>query len=208
VNLYDRYLMPVLIDACCGMKAVQRERAKLLPLAKGRILEIGIGTGRNLPFYAREQVEQLIGLDPAEQMNAKAQRRADAAGLKVELMGLSAETIPVEDASFDTVVCTFTLCTIPDPDAALQEMKRVLKPDGRLLFCEHGLAPEEDLGVRNWQQRLTPYWKPIAGGCHLNRAVRPMLERAGFVIDEFTASYLTGPRPLTYVSRGVARPGT
>ena len=203
MNLYDRYLMPVLIDACCGMKAVQRERARLLPLAHGRILEIGIGTGRNLPFYAREQVEQLIGLDPAEQMNSKAERRAREAGLTVELMTLSAETIPAADASFDTVVCTFTLCTIPDADAALREMKRVLKPGGRLLFCEHGLAPDDS--VQRWQHRLTPWWKPIAGGCHLNRDVRPMLERAGFAIEQFEASYLQGPRPLTYVSRGVAR---
>lgn len=204
MNPYDRYVMPLLIDACCGMKAVQKQRARLLPRAEGRVLEIGIGTGRNLPFYDPAKLESLQGLDPAGQMNQKARRRASAAGLEVELLTLSAEAIPAPDASYDTVVCTFTLCTIPDPVKALREMRRVLKPGGRLLFCEHGRAPEAS--VQAWQDRLTPWWKPIAGGCHLNRDVPAMLRDGGFRATEIESSYLKGPRPLVWVTRGVAVP--
>ncbi len=204
MNLYDRYLMPRLIDACCGMKAIQDQRAKLIPRAHGKVLEIGIGTGRNLPFYNGRQIESLQGLDPAAQMNAQARRRARQARLEVDLLTLSAETIPADDASYDTVVCTFTLCTIPDPVRALREMRRVLKPDGQLLFCEHGRAPEGS--VQRWQDRLTPLWKPIAGGCHLNRDVREMLRAGGFKTVEIAASYLKGPKPMVYVTRGVAVP--
>lgn len=202
MNLYDRYLMPLLIDACCGMKDIRLEREALIPRAQGRVLEIGIGTGRNLEFYDRGRLVSLQGLDPAEQMNPKAVRRAREVGLDVELLTLSAEAIPAPDASYDTVVCTFTLCTIPDPIKALREMRRVLKPGGELLFCEHGRAPEES--VQNWQDRLTPWWKPIAGGCHLNRDVRSMLSAGGFTTREIESHYLKGPRPLVWVTRGVA----
>lgn len=202
MNLYDRYVMPLLIDACCGMKDVQGQRKLLIPRAKGRVLEIGIGTGRNLEFYDREKLQSLQGLDPADQMNPKAARRARRAGLKVELITLSAEEIPAPDASYDTVVCTFTLCTIPDPVRALKEMRRVLKPGGELLFCEHGRAPEAP--VQRWQDRLTPWWKPIAGGCHLNRDVRAMLDQGGFTPREIESNYLKGPKPLVWVTRGVA----
>ena len=205
MNLYDRYVMPLLIDACCGMKVVQEQRAKLIPRAIGKVLEIGIGTGRNLPFYDPMNLDSLQGLDPAEQMNPKAAQRARDAGLNVELLTLSAEEIPAPDASYDTVVCTFTLCTIPDPVKALKEMRRVLKPGGQLLFCEHGQSPDES--VHRWQDRLTPWWKPIAGGCHLNRDVRSMLRDGGFKPTEIESSYLKGPaptRPMLYVTRGVA----
>lgn len=205
MNFYDRYLMPRLIDACCGMPAVQQQRAALLPRARGRVLEIGIGTGRNLPFYDATKLSSLQGLDPATQMNPTAQKRADKAGIKVELLTLSAEEIPAPDASYDTVVCTFTLCTIPDPVKALHEMRRVLKPGGQLLFCEHGRAP--DAGVQRWQDRLTPWWKPVAGGCHLNRDVPSMLAAGGFRATEIESSYLKGPKPLVWVTRGVAVAG-
>ncbi|MGK2943046.1 MAG: class I SAM-dependent methyltransferase [Immundisolibacter sp.] len=202
MNLYDRYLMPLLIDVCCGIKAIQAQRAQLLPQAEGKVLEIGIGTGRNLAFYDPARLTSLHGLDPAQQMNHKAQRRARAAGLEVELITLSAEQIAAPDASYDTVVCTFTLCTIPNPVTALQQMRRVLKPGGKLLFCEHGRSPEAP--VQRWQDRLTPWWKPFAGGCHLNRDVRAMLRDGGFAPTQIESSYLAGPKPLTYVTRGVA----
>ena len=171
MNLYDRYLMPLLIDAGCGLKDFQALRALLLPQAAGAVLEIGIGTGRNLPFYDPARVSSLQGLDPAGQMHRKAQTRAKAAGLEVELIALSAEQIPAPDASYDTVVCTFTLCTIPDPVTALREMRRVLKTGGKLLFCEHGRAPEAP--VQRWQDRLTPWWKPH------RRRLSPEPRRAG-----------------------------
>ncbi len=196
MNLYDRYLLPTLIDLLCGIKPVQRQRAKLVPRAQGRVLEIGIGTGRNLPFYDKTKLAQLYGLDPALQMHRKARERMREAGIEVELLDLPAEKIPMPDASFDTVITTFTLCTIPDAVAALREMRRVLKPGGRLLFCEHGTAP--DASVRRWQDRLTPLWKPIAGGCHLNRDIPALLREGGFHIEDMEQLYLPGPRPLTY----------
>lgn len=202
MNPYDRYVMPLLIDACCGMKDIQAERAQLLPRAQGKVLEIGIGTGRNLPFYDRSKLTSLAGLDPATQMSPKARRRAREAGLDVDLITLSAEEIPAEKASFDTVVCTFTLCTIPDAVKALHEMRRVLKPGGKLLFCEHGRSP--DASVSRWQDRLTPMWRPLAGGCHLNRDVRKMLSDGGFAPTEIESRYLKGPKPIVYVTRGVA----
>ena len=201
--IYDHYVLPVVLDCCCGMKPIQKERAGLLPRARGRVLEIGIGTGRNFPFYAPEQVFSLIGLDPAEQMNAKARKRAAEAGMSVELMGVSAEGIPAEDNSFDTVVCTFSLCTIPDPVAALHEMRRVLKPEGELLFSEHGLAPEPK--VQRWQHRLSPGWSKIAGGCQLDRDIPQLLDAGGFAMDEMREGYLKGPKPWTYVRTGWAR---
>ena len=196
MNLYDRYLLPTLIDVLCGIKPVQRQRAKIVPRAQGRVLEIGIGTGRNLPFYDKSRLQQLYGLDPAAQMHPKARQRMLDAGLEVELLELPAEKIPMADASFDTVITTFTLCTIPDAVTALREMRRVLKPGGVLLFCEHGTAP--DASVRRWQDRLTPLWKPLAGGCHLNRDIPALLREGGFRIVDMEQLYLPGPRPLTY----------
>ena len=204
MNIYDRYVLPHVIDLACGIEPVQRQRAKLVPRAKGRVLEIGVGTGRNLPFYDQTKIEHLSALDPATQMNPKAQKRRDACGIAVELLTLSAEEIPMPDQSFDTVVCTFTLCTIPDPIKALREMRRVLKPEGRLLYCEHGAAP--DANVLRWQNRLNSMWGHIAGGCNLNRDVPAMLKAGGFKVLELEEMYLPGPRVLTYNYWGAAVP--
>ena len=204
MNLYDKYLLPYLIDLACGIKPVQRQRAKVVPRASGKVLEIGIGTGRNLPFYDKSRLTELSGLDPAEQMNRLAQKRMRKAGINVRLLTLSAEEIPEANASFDTLLMTFTLCSIPDPVKALKEMRRVLKPDGQLLFCEHGAAP--DASVRRWQDRLTPLWKPLAGGCHLNRDIPALLKEGGFRVDQLETMYLPGPRPLTFNYWGTALP--
>jgi ubiquinone/menaquinone biosynthesis C-methylase UbiE len=159
------------------------------------VLEIGMGTGRNLPFYDRSRITQLVGVDPALQMHSLAQRRSDQAGLDVELVGLTAERLPLPDESFDTVVCTYTLCSIPNPVAALREVWRVLKPGGQFLFCEHGRAP--DASVARWQRRIQPLWTPMMGGCHLDRDVPALLREAGLqaVLDQ---GYLPGPKVLTY----------
>ncbi len=202
MNFYDQYLLPYLLDFACGVKPVTRQRAKVVPLAHGKVLEIGIGTGLNMQHYDKSRVEKIWGLDPAMQMHAKAARRIAKAGLDVEMLGLPAEEIPMKDATFDSVVCTYTLCTIPDPLQALSEMRRVLKPGGRLIFCEHGKAP--DASVQRWQDRLNPIWKPIAGGCNLNRKVPDLLAQGGFEIQELDTMYLPGPRPIMFNYWGTA----
>ena len=194
-NWYDRHILPYLIDLACGIGPVARQREKVVPQARGRVLEIGLGTGRNIPCYDPSRVSQIVGVDPALRMHHLADRRIARSGLNVELIGLSAEKLPAADASFDTVVCTYTLCTIPDPVAALAEMKRVLVPGGRLLFSEHGAAP--DANVARWQARIQPIWKPLAGGCHLDRDIPTLLKEAGFR-TQMQSGYIPGPRLLSY----------
>lgn len=203
-NWYDRHVLPYVIDLACGIEPVRRQREKVVPHAHGRVLEVGIGTGRNMAHYDKARVTKITGVDPALQMHRLARKRIARAGLDVDLVGLSAEKIPLADASFDSVVVTYTLCTIPDPVAALREMRRMLKPGGTLLFCEHGRAP--DAGVRRWQERLDPLWGKIAGGCHLSRDVPALLREAGFACKDLQTMYLPGPRPLTYNYWGEAVP--
>lgn len=201
-SFYERRILPYLIDLACGMPAVEHQRAAVVPLASGTVLEIGIGTGRNLQYYRSEQLDRLYGLDPSLAWHPLARKRLAMLDLAIDNLALSAEEIPLENASVDTVVCTYTLCTIPDPLKALAEFRRVLKPGGRLLFSEHGLAP--DPNVQRWQRRLEPWWKPLAGGCHLTRDVPELLHCSGFRIEEMDRRYLKGPRPMTFNSRGVA----
>ena len=193
---YDRRILPFLLDFACGMKAIREQREKVVPRAAGTVLEIGVGSGLNMAHYDKAKVTKIIGLDPSLQMQAKAKKRIADAGLEVELIGLSAEKIPLDDESVDTVLVTYTLCTIPEPVSALQEMNRVLKPDGKLIFSEHGRAPDEK--VRRWQDRLTPYWKKFCGGCHLNRDIPALLNEGGFHSEDLKKMYLEGPRPMTF----------
>ena len=202
MSLYERYLLPHLIDFACGMGEVMQARAQIVPLARGRVLEIGIGSGLNLPFYDAANVSAIVGVDPSAEMQRLARARAAQSPIPVQMIALELGQIQAADASFDSIVCTFTLCTIPDAMAALQEMRRVLKPGGKLLFSEHGLAP--DLPVVRWQNRLTPLWKPFSGGCHLNRDIPALIRAGGFSIGQLDSSYLKGPRPMTWVSRGWA----
>ncbi|MES2236245.1 MAG: class I SAM-dependent methyltransferase [Pseudomonadota bacterium] len=199
-HFYDTYVLPRVIDFVCGLPTFEQGRVDLLPEASGRVLEIGMGTGRNLPYYQPEKLTCLCGLDPG--LHPKADQRAKAVGLAIDPVPLSAEHLPMQDHSFDCVVSTYTLCTIPDIDAALREVHRVLAPGGRLLFLEHGAAPDHN--VRRWQDRITPYWKTIAGGCHLNREMPALLQTAGFRIDRLTQRYHPGPRLLTYLYTGIA----
>ena len=202
MKFYDEKILPHLIDFACGMGQVMKTRAQVVPKASGRVLEIGIGTGLNLGFYDADRVSTIVGVDPAAQMQSLARQRAAAIDIPVEMIALELGQIQAADASFDSIVCTFTLCTIPDPLAALQEMRRVLKPGGQFLFGEHGRAP--DLKVRAWQDRLTPLWRPLAGGCHLNRDIPALLKAGGFRLREVHSRYLQGPRPLTWVWHGWA----
>ena len=202
MKFYDQHVLPHLIDFACGMGAVMKTRAQIVPQAEGRVLEIGIGSGLNLSFYDPAKVSVIVGVDPSAAMQALAQQRAAQISIPVEMIALELGQIQAADASFDSIVCTFTLCTIPDPLAALQEMRRVLKPGGQFLFGEHGRAP--DLKVRVWQDRLTPLWRPLAGGCHLNRDIPALLKAGGFRLREVHSRYLQGPRPLTWVWHGWA----
>jgi ubiquinone/menaquinone biosynthesis C-methylase UbiE len=198
---YDRHVLPYLIDFACGLPVVAAQRRKVIPQAAGRVLEIGIGTGRNIPFYDTQKITALVGIDPAEEMHRLARRRSERAGLPVELHPLAAERLPLASESFDCVVCTYTLCSVPDPAAALAEMRRVLRPGGKLLFAEHGLAP--DAAVVRWQHRIEPYWSRIAGGCHLTRDVPLLLRHAGFRAKVETA-YVARPKALNYQFWGQA----
>ncbi|MBH0065825.1 class I SAM-dependent methyltransferase [Psychrobacter sp. SZ93C1] len=203
MNPYERYVLPKLIDVACSAGNVMKARSKIVPQALGEVLEVGIGSGLNLPFYDAKRVSSIVGIDPAAQMHTLARKRASDISIPVEVIAVDVQGIHADTDRFDTIVMTFTLCSIDDPVSALQEMARVLKPDGRLLFCEHGLAP--DLSVERWQHRLTPFWKPIAGGCHLDRDIPALIRAGGFAIDELSQAYLPGPRPMSYVYSGVAK---
>lgn len=203
-NWYERHILPTALDLACGMNAISRMRQRVVPRAHGRVLEVGIGSGLNMRYYDKARVTHITGLDPALQLQPLAQKRIAEAGLSVDLIGLSAEKIPLPDACFDSIVITYTLCTIADPHAALLEMRRVLAPHGQLLYCEHGRAP--DASVARWQDRLQPLWGPMAGGCQLGRDMPALLRAAGFALPDLDTRYLPGPRPLTFHYWGQALP--
>ena len=205
MGFYDRYILPKVLNLTCGTKVVQRQRQKVVPLAEGRVLEVGIGSGLNLPFYDPAKVERVIGLDPAEEMLAYARRGAANLPFAVEYLALEGERIPLDRESVDTVVVTYTLCTIADAVAALDRMRGVLRPGGRLIFCEHGEAP--DPAVQRWQRRLNPLWNWIGGGCNLDRNIPELIEAGGFRIDTLETMYLPGtPRFAGFNYWGTARP--
>jgi ubiquinone/menaquinone biosynthesis C-methylase UbiE len=205
-SLYDRYLLPKLLNVACGAKPIMKQRAKVVPKAEGRVLELGVGLGRNLAFYDPGKVTELIGVDPSPELRALAMAAERDPRLSVSIQAGSAEALPFDDASFDSVVCTFTLCSVCAPPQALAEARRVLKPSGRFLFCEHGLAPDPD--VVKWQRRVEPLWKRIAGGCHLTRPVASAIGEAGFALEKVETMYLPGtPRFAGWSEWGSARPG-
>jgi ubiquinone/menaquinone biosynthesis C-methylase UbiE len=203
MRLYDRRLLPRLIDLAMRSRQLDPYRQRAIAAAGGGVLEIGAGSGRNFALYG-PQVEGICALDPSPELLRLARRRAAAARVRVRLVRGSAELLPFAAASFDTVVTTWTLCSIPDPARALAEARRVLRSGGRLVFVEHGLAPEP--GVARWQRRLTPYWRPLAGGCHLDRPIDDLVRAAGFDIAEIATEYAPGPRPWTYFYQGTAMP--
>ena len=189
MGLYGRYVLPKLVDLACRTSTVARQRPKIIPKATGTVLELGFGSGLNIPFYDAAQVRQVLALEPSKEMWARA------------------EEVPLADGSADTVVATYTLCTVPDLAVALGEIKRVLKPGGALVFCEHGAAPDEE--VRRWQDRLNPIWSRLSGGCNLNRPIPSLLEEGGFRIQEMDTMYLPGWRPVNfnYWGSAVSAPG-
>ena len=188
MNLYDKYLLPHFLNCACGTKPITYQRQKVVPLAKGRVLEIGIGSGLNLPFYQPQTIDMIIGLDPSPELNKMAASIATSYSLPIEFIIGSAEHIPLPDNSIDTILVTYSLCTIVDVAAANRELYRVLNTQGSLIFCEHGLAP--DPNIIKWQHRLDPWWGKIAGGCHLNRDIPRLIKTAGFKIDNLEQMYL------------------
>ena len=204
MGFYDKFVLPRLVHLSCGVKPARKQREKVVPLAAGRVLEIGIGSGLNLPYYRAAQVEHLWGLDPSREMWKLARKHADERHLEVEFLESGAEAIPLDSDQADCVVMTYTLCTIPDPEAALAEIRRVLKPGGRLIFCEHGKAP--DPGVQRWQNRLNPIWGLIGGGCNLNRPIDDLLEKGGFRSPDMQTMYIPGWKPACFNYWGTANP--
>jgi ubiquinone/menaquinone biosynthesis C-methylase UbiE len=204
MGIYETSVLPHLIGLACGGEDIARQRNKIVPQATGRVLEVGMGPGLNLPFYDRSKVELVWGLEPSEGMRRKAAPALEAADLDVRWIDLPGEEIPLDDHSVDTVVLTYTLCTIDDWERALDQIRRVLEPGGRLLFSEHGEAP--DAAVRNWQHRIDPVWTRFAGGCHIIRPIPRMIESAGFEFVDLESAYLPGPKISSYHSWGAARP--
>lgn len=201
MKFYDEWILPPLLNVVMSQRQLRRYRRAWIPRARGRVLEIGVGSGLNLPLYGTD-VESVIGLDPSPRLLSMARRAAASVRVRADLLLGSAGALPLPDSSVDTVVMTWTLCSIPDPRTALREMRRVLRPRGALLFIEHGLAPEA--GVARWQRALTPMWQRLAGGCHLDRKIDELLRGAGFAVAELSTGYADGPRPLTYMYEGRA----
>ena len=202
MTLYNRYLLPRLINLAMSRQDAARLRAAHVPAARGVVLEAGIGSGLNIPFYTGA-VTKLYGIDPSVELLELAREKTAAAPFPVDLINGSAQHVPLPDESIDTAVITWSLCSIDHPAIALREMRRVLKPAGVLIFVEHGLSP--DPRVRKWQNRLTPFWRPWTGGCHLNRKIDDLVRAAGFTIDTLRCEYVPGPRPLTFMYKGTAR---
>lgn len=203
MGFYDKYLLPRLVHFTCGQNPSMRQREKVVPLATGHVLEIGIGSGLNIPFYDAQKVEHLWGLDPSAEMWSIARKNASEHHLDAEFIQSGAESIPLENNSADTVLMTYTMCTIPDVHKALDEIKRVLKPAGKLIFCEHGKAP--DKSVQRWQNRFNPMWRMLAGGCNINRAIPDLLTQSGYKSDDMQTMYLPGWKPATFNYWGTAR---
>ncbi|MFP6662613.1 MAG: class I SAM-dependent methyltransferase [Deltaproteobacteria bacterium] len=204
MGFYERRVLPAMLDFAMSQPPIMHQREKVVPRARGRVLEIGLGSGLNLGFYDAEKVDVVLGLEPSAELKQRAAPRAAKADVPLEMVGLIGEDIPLESESVDTVLVTYTLCTIPGVDAALAEMRRVLRPAGELIFCEHGLAP--DANVARWQARVEPIWKRLAGGCHLTRDIPKLLQSAGFEVRDLEQLYLPGPRIATYNSWGTAVP--
>ena len=191
MNFYDRWVLPPILDLVMRQSQLEKYRREVVATASGRVLEVGVGSGLNFPLYGK-QVETVVGIDPSPRLLAIARRRADSAGVHAEFLLGSATAIPLADSTVDTVVMTWTLCSIPDPLAALREMRRV----------EHGLSPEP--GIERWQHRLNAIWCHVAGGCHLDRKMDDLIRSAGFNMIELRTEYANGPRPMAYMYVGRA----
>lgn len=204
LSFYDKYILPKFLNCACGSKPINYQREKIVPLAEGTVLDVGIGSGLNIPYYNKSKIKYLYGLDPSIELLNLAKPLAKKNELEIEFLECGAEAIPLPNDSIDTVVITYTLCTIPDTQLSNEEIMRVLKPNGKLLFCEHGLAP--DINVVKWQKRINPIWNKIAGGCNLNRDIPKLIRSSGFKILNMEEMYLPStPKFAGYNYWGVAK---
>ena len=202
MGFYAKYILPKASHFVCSAKPIRRQREKIVPLAEGRVLEVGIGSGLNLPFYAAGKVQYVWGLDPSKESWALAHQGAAQTEFDVEFIEATAEEIPLDNGSADTVLVTYTLCSIPKILPALGEMRRVLKQGRQLIFCEHGRAPDKT--VQRWQNHLNPIWKRLSGGCNLNLPIPSLLKQAGFRIRTMDMMYIPGWKPACFNYWGTA----
>ena len=201
---WDRHIVPRLIKCACSQGQIMKVRSKVVPLAAGEVLELGCGGGINMEFYDPARVTRLAGIDPSPKLLEMTRAAAAERGIAADIQGGVGEAMPFADASFDTVVTTFTLCSVADQAAVLSEIRRVLRPGGTALFLEHGAAP--DAGVAKWQRRIEPIWKRIGGNCHLTRPITRSYEAAGFAVDKLGEGFMPkSPRPMAWVEYGTAR---
>ena len=204
MSFYDKYILPKVLNCTCASKPIRYQRDKIVPLAEGVVLDVGIGSGLNIPFYNKSKINYLYGLDPSKELLDIAKSIANENQLEVDFLQCSAESIPLPDRSIDTVLITYTMCTIPDVALSNSEIMRVLKDDGKLLFCEHGLAPDKN--IAKWQKRINPLWCKIAGGCNLNRDIPKLISSSGFKISNMEEMYLPStPKFAGYNYWGVAK---
>ena len=203
-NFYNKYVLPKVTNALCSTGPNMKQRQKVIPLASGRVLEIGVGSGLNFPYYNKDKVDHLLALDPSEEMWALAKEKLIKLDISCDFIQAYAENIPVESNSIDAIVITYTLCSIPEYQAAMEEFRRVLKPDGTIIFCEHGAAP--DASVRRWQNIINPVWKRLGGGCNLNRDIPKIISDGGFNFSNLETMYIPGPKIACYNYWGTATP--
>lgn len=204
MSFYNKYILPKVLNCTCASKPINYQRDKIVPLAEGVVLDVGIGSGLNIPFYNKTKIKQLYGLDPSKELLDIAKSVAKKENLEIEFLECGAESIPLPDKSIDTVLITYTMCTIPDVALSNSEIIRVLKDDGKLLFCEHGLAPDKN--IAKWQKRINPLWSKIAGGCNLNRDIPNLISSSGFKISNMEEMYLPStPKFAGYNYWGVAK---
>lgn len=203
MGFYSKYILPKAIDYACGLKPAMLQRAKIIPLAQGKVLEIGVGTGLNLSFYDKDKISHLTGIDPSLETWQQGHIDPNDLPYDFDFVKAFAENLPLDNNSMDTVVVTYSFCTIPDTQTALQEIRRVLKPQGKLLFCEHGKAP--DPATQKWQNLINPIWKRFGGGCNLNRNIPELLELGGFEFSNLESMYLPGWKPASFNYWGTAQ---
>jgi ubiquinone/menaquinone biosynthesis C-methylase UbiE len=202
MNIYNKFMLPRVIHWACSQKPNRLQRKKIIPKARGNVLEIGIGSGLNLPFYTNK-ITKLTAIDPSVDLWNKNDLNTENLPFNFEFIQAGAENIPLANHSFDTVVITYVMCTIPDLEKAFSEIKRVLKPTGKLLFCEHGKAPEK--GIQKYQNIINPFWKRIGGGCNLNRDIPTLIENNGFIIEKLETMYIPGWKPASFNYLGIAK---